>query len=245
MMYSKLMVKNLSQDGSAHIAIVVILVVALVSAALAFLFWQNFIHEESVTPKTGAISQIKAEAGPYEGWNICHDKGVGITFKYPSDWKFRTSVVNPCNTVHPEAGDNQVTLVSPKSENSKYIYRIQYFSDTIDQALSATKDQTVLSIAPLDIVTSKTPLYLDSYSLDGRNVNQFFLTDHLYAVGGITDYVRGVSLYSNNIGKSYQMTMSMATADDQQYLGDYTLDEYINQPDYENALKVFKSISYQ
>ena len=242
--YSRLMVKNSSQNGNAHVVVIIILVVALVGV-LGLIFWQNFIYEDSVAPKTGTISQIKTEDDPYEGWNICHDKGVGIIFKYPLDWEFKESAVNPCNTVHPEAGENHVTLVSPKSENSKYIYRIQYFSDTINQALSDTKGQTVLSVTPLGVATSKTPLYLDSYSLDGKNVIQFFLTDHSYAVGEVTDYVKGVSLYSNSIGESYQMTMSMATSDSQQYLGDYTLDEYISQSDYTNALKIFKSISYQ
>jgi type II secretory pathway pseudopilin PulG len=44
-MYSRLMVKNSSQNGSAHVVVIAILVVALLGA-LGFIFWQNFVNTQ-------------------------------------------------------------------------------------------------------------------------------------------------------------------------------------------------------
>lgn len=60
--YPKLMVKNSSQNGSAHVVVIIILVVALLGA-LGFIFWQNFlkppVNEVSkiARPSTAASSQ--------------------------------------------------------------------------------------------------------------------------------------------------------------------------------------------
>jgi len=75
--------KILLQKGSAHVVIIVILVVALLGA-LGFIFWQNFINKEPAPKQTETTqNQPKDE---YAGWKTYKSTRDGYTIKYPSDW---------------------------------------------------------------------------------------------------------------------------------------------------------------
>lgn len=75
--------KTLSQKGSAHIVIIIILVVALLGT-LGFIFWQNFINKEP-TPKQTETTQDQPK-DEYAGWKTYKSTRDGYTIKYPSDW---------------------------------------------------------------------------------------------------------------------------------------------------------------
>jgi hypothetical protein len=52
--------KSLSQKGSAHVAIIIVLVAALIGA-LGFVFWSNFIQPKIDTPVNDSTSLIKGK----------------------------------------------------------------------------------------------------------------------------------------------------------------------------------------
>src|SRR5687768_12703428 len=73
--------KTLSQKGSAHIGIIIILVIALLGT-LGFVFWQNFIHKEPGISKTDSPT----EKDKYKGWKVYSNYEDNYGIKYPSDW---------------------------------------------------------------------------------------------------------------------------------------------------------------
>lgn len=76
-----------TQKGSAHVVIVIVLVVALLGA-LGFIFWQNFVKPDEAT-KTEDSKTVKSVAGndsPKDA-DLTAYQGVGYEFDYPSeDW---------------------------------------------------------------------------------------------------------------------------------------------------------------
>ena len=75
------------QKGSAHVLIITGLV-ALLLAALGFIFWQNFIHKSAGEKKSVAITedQTTADTDPYEGWKNYSSDRDGYSIKYPAEW---------------------------------------------------------------------------------------------------------------------------------------------------------------
>lgn len=63
--YSKLMVKNSSQNGSAHAVVIIILVVVLVGA-LGFIFWQNFLKSPVIEGSRVEGTQNNEQQPPNE-----------------------------------------------------------------------------------------------------------------------------------------------------------------------------------
>lgn len=80
--------KTLSQKGSAHVVIIVILVVALLGV-LGFVFWQNFIDKKPVAKSDENSKTEDTKSQPkdkYEGWKTYTSTRDGYSIKYPSDW---------------------------------------------------------------------------------------------------------------------------------------------------------------
>jgi hypothetical protein len=82
------MIKNSSkQTGSAHVVIIVILVIALIGT-LGFVFWQNFFASKDTTPQQEA-GQIEKSSSSSENKSADLDKGYlvlkdwGVKFKLP------------------------------------------------------------------------------------------------------------------------------------------------------------------
>lgn len=79
------MTNKVSQKGSSHIVIIVILVVALLGA-LGFVFWQNFINKDPIV-KEAETSKTQAQTkDEYAGWKTYASTRDGYYIKYPSDW---------------------------------------------------------------------------------------------------------------------------------------------------------------
>jgi len=83
------MIKNsLRQTGSAHVVIIIILVVAVLGL-LGFVFWQNFIMktpaEKAEVVATSTNEDVVAE-NPYKDWGTYESVRDGYSIKYPKDW---------------------------------------------------------------------------------------------------------------------------------------------------------------
>jgi len=84
------MIKNpQTQQGSAHVVIIVILVVALIGA-LGFVFWQNFIKKDEVTQSTQSQTSTQQDVSP--ATKEFKSQEHNITFSYPGDWSVVESV---------------------------------------------------------------------------------------------------------------------------------------------------------
>lgn len=80
------------QSGSAHVIIIVILVIALLGV-LGFVFWQNFINKKDLPTDRGLesskdkMSKIEpAKVDPYAGWLTYTSDRDHYTVMYPKDW---------------------------------------------------------------------------------------------------------------------------------------------------------------
>lgn len=93
-MYYYLMVKNSSpQTGSAHVIIIVVLIVALVGT-LGFVFWQNFINTEVSSDQTKAPNKEKnvsvddsVEKDRTAAWYEYKPDGNEYSIRLPDGWK--------------------------------------------------------------------------------------------------------------------------------------------------------------
>src|SRR5687768_9094971 len=82
------MIKNSSrQNGSMHVVIIVILIVALLGA-LGFVFWQNFTQKSE--EKTANQSTTKNESKPKEDDGLLKLADWGIEFTIPDGLKTTT-----------------------------------------------------------------------------------------------------------------------------------------------------------
>src|SRR3990167_4397984 len=85
--------RSLTQKGSAHVAIVITLVI-VVLGALGFVFWKNFIDKKPIAKndensKTTDSKTTDTKSQPideYAGWKTYTSTRDGYSIKYPSDW---------------------------------------------------------------------------------------------------------------------------------------------------------------
>lgn len=99
------MKSRISQQGStAHIVIVVVLVVALLGA-LGFIFWQNFIKQEDTSQvQTPQSSETVQDEPTEDGETVSQTlDGYTLTYTHPADWK-KTSegLISPDSEVNLE-----------------------------------------------------------------------------------------------------------------------------------------------
>lgn len=113
------------QRGSAHLVIVIVLVVALLGA-LGFIFYQNFVakhstdtttsNSSSTSSKSSTDSTTTSTAVPLVDGSIDSSFGTTLTFKYPSTWKYSQTISGTIDT----ALDQRITLTSP---SGKYVVK--------------------------------------------------------------------------------------------------------------------------
>jgi len=81
------MIKNsLRQKGSAHVVIIVILVLALIGA-LGFAFWQNYISNDGKVADMAMETQADVEVEPMSDVASEDTFGTNFSIKYPKEWK--------------------------------------------------------------------------------------------------------------------------------------------------------------
>lgn len=73
--------KSQNQTGSAHVVIIVILVLAIMGL-LGFVFWQNFIQKKATTTTSTTTTVVDQ----YSGWNTYNNSTYGFSLRYPANW---------------------------------------------------------------------------------------------------------------------------------------------------------------
>ena len=80
--------KQKSQSGFAHLALIIILIVALLGT-LGFVYWQNFMQPKSETAKKDDSSVITPAvknpvvADPMADWKTYDISSINVSFKLP------------------------------------------------------------------------------------------------------------------------------------------------------------------
>jgi hypothetical protein len=92
-----------TETGSAHIVIIIILVVALLGT-LGFVFWQNFLKPktdtaQTITTSTSTTKTVVA-ADPYAGWLSYSSDRAAFSVQYPADWKVTDASATGGDLVH-------------------------------------------------------------------------------------------------------------------------------------------------
>lgn len=109
---------SLNQKGSAHVVIIVILVVALIGA-LGFVFWQNFMKNDTASNADKSVDTSKNENKPKDDALTYRNDVIGIEFTYPKDWIKvecdNTNVENPQNQVYFGTTNEGLAIVDGKS----------------------------------------------------------------------------------------------------------------------------------
>ena len=79
-----------SESGSAHLVLVIILVL-IILGLLGFVFWQNVLHKKvsSTTPSASTSKSTQPSVTSAISWKTFSDKLYGISFQYPSTWKVK------------------------------------------------------------------------------------------------------------------------------------------------------------
>lgn len=243
-----------NQNGFSAVEAVLILVILGIVGFTGYFVWhakqntdKSLASNNSTTPiikkKTPASIQ---SADPYAGWSGCSDTSEGLSFKYPSAWTTTGLGTGGACTADSE---HQLSLYSPQVSGAPYFFRVEYFptsaSDGVIDGDNGT--ETILSVKALSVPKSKVPLYLVAFNAPGSSnsnyVFEFVLTDQSYTVGQKVDHVKAAASQQVS-GDHYQLTANMVTEQGQQYLGEYTLAQYEAQPDYNNIVKLFESLSY-
>jgi len=92
--------KQKQQSGIVHLAIIIVLIVALLGV-LGFVYWQNFIQPKNSTTKgssSKSTSDTKIPAvktDPLVGWKTYTNTALGFSIKYPSDWQVSDGIISP------------------------------------------------------------------------------------------------------------------------------------------------------
>lgn len=116
------MIKNSKkQNGSAHVVIIIILVVALI-CALGFVFWQNFIKSDSTKEITNSGSETsKDQVGQTVEMLSYSNETIGVKFDYPKNWVKvecdSTYVENPQNIAYFGTNNYGVGIVEGDESN--------------------------------------------------------------------------------------------------------------------------------
>lgn len=113
---------SLRQNGSAHVAIIIILIAALLGT-LGFIFWQNFVKKSDTTNIETSKSTDEGkddEQKPGADTLVYRNDSIGIEFTYPKDWiKVEcddTYITDPQNRVY--FGTNEAGLGIVKGSDS-------------------------------------------------------------------------------------------------------------------------------
>lgn len=167
-----------TQSGSAHIVIIIVLVIALLGT-LGFVFWQNFLNKKD-SVATSDTSTVTKEEVSSDGLKTFTNEKYKLSFKYPSDWSVEVK--------SDEGGDLPYYSLDINDTNGE---KVAYFSAASggvggtcdpDQAI----DISVLNTKKLDIVTDE-PTHL-TYMISPTDVGSAEYIGRL----GLTPYYTAV-----------------------------------------------------
>ncbi len=114
------------QQGSAHLVIVVVLVLALLGA-LGFIFWQNFIQKtESNVVKTKTVAQSSTNTETKSLKTAVFDPvfSVRLGLSYPEDWTLERSTDGPIPLDGDKGATTEIITVFSPSKNIYVRYQM-------------------------------------------------------------------------------------------------------------------------
>ena len=157
-----LMNKQKSQSGFAHLAIIIVLIVALLGT-LGFVYWQNFMQTKTsnTAQKTptenkdsnviAPVTKTPAVADPMADWKTYTNAQYGFSFKYPVDWTVQESPTENGNSF-PSPVPNTLLVKSPSGDDMRiwvnieggWGYELENF-DTVNYTETASANGVALS----------------------------------------------------------------------------------------------------
>lgn len=163
--------KNISQIGSAHVAVIVVLVVALI--VLGFVFWNSFLKKETTVSQAEDKPQVKGfcsngENAAAENGTFC-SKEIGVKFTVPSIF------VNKLVKI-----DNYEVFEGPLDPNAK---KSAGASENVYRATISGNDNFVFTVAQEPLRTGYVGV---AYMLQGTYYDQ--ATGDLTLASGPTNH---------------------------------------------------------
>ncbi|HCR55470.1 TPA: hypothetical protein DIV49_00705 [Candidatus Saccharibacteria bacterium] len=173
-----------NETGSAHAVVIIVLVLALITA-LGWIFWQNFIMKKVDTTKTElvVVDKNKNDAGNEENADNKTLSTSIFSFEYPSDWIERSA--------------SAVSGLDARVDSANYEANVGMgLKSGAKITVSSTK--AVSPFTPPDMAYMTTP---KTIQIDGQKA---FVYQHSY------EGYRYVALVQK-AGKEYTITMEHAT----------------------------------
>jgi|GEM_PF-2482381 hypothetical protein len=251
-----------NETGFSAIELVLVIVIVVLIGISGWLVYKNH-HKSTLASTVSSTSTSKTSTktttttkpdttaptvtNPYVGWATCNDTSDNITFKYPSNWT-QSATVAGCGTNSVPAGGEGWSLTSPVISNIPYVYLLNY--NTCPAPAGADLGtQTVLDVTQLKINPNTPQLYVVAYTdnyTNSTNAYSLALTQQKYTTGETVSYVNScIQMGSGDNAFYYEMSAYLTNSSQQFANNDsYTLSNYLNQPDYNNIIKIFQSLSY-
>ena len=181
------MKSNKPQQGSAHLIVIIILVIALLGA-LGFVFWQNFIQQPNQIAKSNELTEIVAiDPKLIELSEIATDvtTNSGLAIKYPKTWILSNSTI-PIN----HFSRDKTTITSPDGSVT-VVYDVELIGGRGGVCKVSEDGQKLTQLVQLDadVITGYPDARFVAY------VDHNTLTDvYKYSIG-----VQGVGGYGDHI----------------------------------------------
>ncbi len=252
---------NKNQKGFGAIEAILILIIVAIIGFVGWYVWKQ--NQKPADKKIATTNQqtnteenkeAKKPVDAYAGWLSCKDAGIGLTFKYPSDWSTEsTTKDNPCGITVPATASSDGAYVHLRSTGKdvatsfKLFYSSASTGGTYNGVDPSYKGETILEVTALNVPGASKPLSLVAYASDvvsKDKVAGLVLTDQTYTVG---QKISGSIPFpaSKKGGKTINLSASLAKKGNNQSTEyDYTLDDYKKHPDYQAVVNLFKSLSY-
>lgn len=115
-----LMTQQKNEQGSVHVIIIAVMI-AIVIAALAVVFWQNFINDKAAnngsSVQTAEEEMASRDQVTSKTATIDEDFGTTLRFEYPEDWTYDQSI----SGIRGENRRQDIDLLSPTGK-----YKVTY-----------------------------------------------------------------------------------------------------------------------
>ena len=206
------------------------LAAVLIIGVLIFAGWLIYYKTQSKTLSLPNTATWKTYRAVYDG----------LSFKYPPGWtEQRTGCVNPVTHNGAECG----LVISPVNKSTQERFVITY---SYNIATSAGRGPSyIIEVSNLDLKDRKKPLQLVVLSKNTKDKNS---VGGLYVVDASKSFKKGADVndiltaFSSQKTEGYFVVMSASLVSRSQNV---SLKQYKANPDYQNIVGIFNSITYK
>ena len=181
-----------SQQGSAHVIIIVVLVLGLLGA-LGYIFWQNFINSsdsKKQTDTTSLKSTIKEAAKPkLKQASIDPTFGTSLSFEYPETWTMSRSTNGPFPP-NPEVEPTSESFIVTSPNNE---IEVRYYINANAGFGYVCEDETSPIVTKLKF--ESIPGYAGASAVEyiSKDKNLYTLNTYIQNTAGLADVKAGDS----------------------------------------------------